>query len=76
MDNQLLGGLIGLGLGIVGYVTIGQVIGQVEARAGNQRDLRSERIMTVLRAVRTMDLILLPAICYFAFGFIEGRIIE
>ncbi len=76
MDNQLLGGLIGLGLGIVGYVTIGQVIGQVEARAGNQRDLRSERIMTVLRAVRTIDLILLPAICYFAFGFIEGRIIE
>ncbi|HSM42953.1 MAG TPA: hypothetical protein VK862_19575 [Afifellaceae bacterium] len=76
MDNQLLGGLIGLGIGIAGYATIGHLIGQVEARAGNQRDPGAERIMTVLRAVRTMDLILLPAICYFAFGFIEGRIIE
>jgi hypothetical protein len=75
MDNQFLGGLVGLGLGIVGYVTIGRVIGQVEARAGNRRDPESQRIVSVLKAVRLLDLILLPAVCYFAFGFIEVRII-
>ncbi len=76
MDNQFLGGLIGLAAGIAGYVTIGQVIGQVEARSGNQRDPDSQRVISVLKAVRLLDLILMPAVCYFAFGFIDGRIIE
>jgi len=76
MDNQILGGLIGLGAGIAGYVTIGQVIGQVEARSEGRIEQDSQRIISVLKAVRLLDLILLPAVCYFAFGYIDGRIIE
>ena len=76
MDNQFLGGLIGLAAGIAGYVTIGQVIAQVEARSANRIDPNSQRIISVLKAVRLLDLILLPAVCYYAFGYIDGRIIE
>ena len=76
MDNQFLGGLIGLAAGIAGYVTIGQVIAQVEARSANRIDPDSQRIISVLKAVRLLDLILLPAVCYYAFGYIDGRIIE
>jgi hypothetical protein len=75
MDNQLLGGLIGLGLGIAGYLMIGQLIGQIEARSGNEVKPDSKRIVSVLNAVRTIDLILIPAVLYYAFGFIEGRIV-
>ena len=72
----MLGGLIGLAIGIAGYVTIGRVIGQFEARSGNRRDPDTQRIISVLNAVRLLDLVLMPAVCYFAFGYIDGRIIE
>jgi len=75
MDNQLLGGLIGLGLGIAGYLMIGQLIGRIESASGNERNPQGEKTVSVLKAVRNLDLIVLPAVMYFAFGFIEGQII-
>ena len=75
MDNQLLGGLIGLGLGIASYLTIGQLVRRVEQKSGNERNRDSERIVSVLKLVQYVDLILFPAVMYFAFGFIEGQII-
>ena len=75
MDNQVLGGLIGLGLGIASYFTIGQLIQRVEQKSGNERDRDGEKTVSILKLIRTLDLILLPAVLYFAFGFVEGQIV-
>jgi hypothetical protein len=75
MDNQLLGGLIGLAVGIAGYVTVGHAIGQIEARSGNQRDPDTERMIRILKAVRLFDLVVVPVACYFAFGMIDRQLI-
>ena len=75
MDNQLLGGLIGLGLGIVNYFVIGQFVQRIEEHAGNERKPERERVTSILKAVQILDVILLPAVLYFAFGFIEDPIL-
>jgi hypothetical protein len=75
MDNQLLGGLIGLGIAIAGYLMIGQLIGRMERMSGNERNPEQQKIVSILKAVRNLDLVIFPAVMYFAFGFVEGQII-
>ena len=76
MDNQIIGALIGIGLAGINYVLIGQIIRNREAAVGNNRDPNLRRTVSILNAVRVSELLWMPALTYFLFGFIDEPIIK